>query len=939
MKTKTIFAAPVVGALILFAPAVFPVSALADTPREEPVGLVLLPGAGKVLRAGAETPLAAHAGDILFAGDTLRDDGALASFLYCPQKTSQSLEHGEVVLEAKQIKIKSGKLSDSKSVGACFLPTVVRVAVASQQHYGVSMTRGLTKPGDDALPFTALPGNVQAEAAPFENALQANPNDTQSLLEEAAVFDRNKLESNAVATYRKAAQQWPDAVWIRGRIFELEESLATQAAIKAAAISPDAKTYAMVVGISKYQKLPQDLWLQYPGADANAFGKYLADPAGGRVPADQMLVLTDEQATTAALRNSFQTFLKNRPGKKDTVFILLAAHGTIDSRGAYIVTYDSDPQDLSSTALPMAEVQQLVQDELSKVGRVVLLADLCHASTIGNTKPSSIASVVEKLGEAPGEMLGLMASRPKELAYEGTQFGGGHGAFTYSVLKALEGGADADKNNQVTAGELQDFVRTDVPAETGNKQHPREFGNIENGTKLSDVSKPGINITRYKSLYDSRNGGPLQLAQAAGPPPVSAEAQRDIDSFQAAVKAQHLLPADPASPWPLIAKMRAELSPEMMFLQENYLRVALEDRAQQVLLQYLAGDQNPQTKGDFDAGSQYMEAALQLTPESLYLQGRDSFFMGRALLFQKQFSQAADLLERSVRIDPGEAYGYNALGIAYLEQADFTKAIPAFRDAAKRAPNWSYPLHNLALAYIEAGQPEDAIRAYQQAMKVTPNFGYLPYNLGLIYQRLNRRKEAEDAYRRSQSLSPASAEPLNALGTLKAAEGKNAEAEKLYRSALEKNSNLLPARHNLAVLLSSSKDRQAEAIDLWKQNLAAKSDYLPSRIALAELLAQRGDAAAAIEQYREVIAQTPEYLAARVALAGQLAKADQPEAALEQLRAAVKLEDRNPSLWEQIGDAERKLNHAAEARDAYATALKLETENAGRKRLRTKMAF
>ncbi len=91
--------------------------------------------------------------------------------------------------------------------------------------------------------------------------------------------------------------------------------------------------------------------------------------------------------------------------------------------------------------------------------------------------------------------------------------------------------------------------------------------------------------------------------------------------------------------------MRAELSPEAMFLQENSLRVALEDQAQQVLLRYLAGDQNPQTKSDFDAGSQYMEAAMQLTPESLYLQGRDSFFMGRALLFQKQFGRAADLLE------------------------------------------------------------------------------------------------------------------------------------------------------------------------------------------------------------------------------------------------------------------------------------------------------
>ena len=60
----------------------------------------------------------------------------------------------------------------------------------------------------------------------------------------------------------------------------------------------------------------------------------------------------------------------------------------MDTRGAYILTYDSDPQDLSSTALPMSEIQQLVEEELSKVGRVVLLADVCRAAAIGNTKPS-----------------------------------------------------------------------------------------------------------------------------------------------------------------------------------------------------------------------------------------------------------------------------------------------------------------------------------------------------------------------------------------------------------------------------------------------------------------------------------------------------------------------------------------------------------------------
>ncbi len=59
------------------------------------------------------------------------------------------------------------------------------------------------------------------------------------------------------------------------------------------------------------------------------------------------------------MRNGFQDFLKRRAGKNDTVVILIAGHGTVEipgSKNAFILTYDSDPQDLNSTALGMAEV-------------------------------------------------------------------------------------------------------------------------------------------------------------------------------------------------------------------------------------------------------------------------------------------------------------------------------------------------------------------------------------------------------------------------------------------------------------------------------------------------------------------------------------------------------------------------------------------------------
>ena len=118
---------------------------LADT-KEEPVGLVLSATGSKLLRADTETPLAARPGDLLFSGDGLRTETGPASFLFCPAKSLDTLlPSGEVRLDAKAPKVKAGKISEQPT-RACTLPQTLRVAAASQQHYGVTMTRGVSQP-------------------------------------------------------------------------------------------------------------------------------------------------------------------------------------------------------------------------------------------------------------------------------------------------------------------------------------------------------------------------------------------------------------------------------------------------------------------------------------------------------------------------------------------------------------------------------------------------------------------------------------------------------------------------------------------------------------------------------------------------------------------------------------------------------------------------
>ncbi len=172
---------------------------------------------------------------------------------------------------------------------------------------------------------------------------------------------------------------------------------------------------------------------------------------------------------------------------------------------------------------------------------------------------------------------------------------------------------------------------------------------------------------------------------------------------------------------------------------------------------------------------------------------------------------------------------------------------------------------------------------------------------------------------------------------MKASEGKRSDAEQLYREALQKNPALLPARHNLALLLADEKGREKEAIDLWHENLRQSPDYLPSRLSLAGALAAQGDNAGALEEYRKVLEAKPEYVAARIALADVLIKTNDSDGALDQLHQVTRQDSRDPALFERIGDLEAARKHSADARMAYQSALNLKPERAVRKRIENKL--
>ncbi len=492
---------------------------------------------------------------------------------------------------------------------------------------------------------------------------------------------------------------------------------------------------------------------------------------------------------------------------------------------------------------------------------------------------------------------------------------------------------------------------------TYNRQHPRDFGVFDNDLTISDLGKPGVEIPEWTGVAaagETAGGGAgrsLSARSIVPPAPPIPRGRRDLAAdillFQDAVKNDRLLPGERDNAFQVLGGLRRSLPKPRYLAQSNLLRSALEIKGQQVLLRYLQGDQIPQTREDFLAGAAYLEQAKVLTPESLLLEARAAFCLGRVAIFDKDYPRARTLLERAAKLDPAGAYSFNALGIAYLEQADYERAAAAFRDAIRRAGRWAYPYHNLALTYLQRGDYTNAVATYRDAIEQAPDFAYLSYNLGLVYQKLNRGREAEKAFleaeRKAANLDELArarhtALARNARGYSKAAGGKTRQAEQLYREALGLDEGLLEARHNLAVLLSGRREgRFDEALGLWRENLAREAGYLPSRLSLARALerAERFDEAAI--EYEKVVELQPGYSAARLRLADIYLASRNAEKAGEHLEKVREAQPGNARVHEKIGDALTQSGDRSGAEAAYRSAIERSVDKKTRKRIRRKL--
>jgi len=241
----------------------------------------------------------------------------------------------------------------------------------------------------------------------------------------------------------------------------------------------DCNRWAVIVGISKYKHSALDL--EYADRDAEKLYQLLLMPQGGHFQKEYICKLTNKDATKENITRALRSFLK-KPAREDLVIIYFACHGSPDSErpgNVYLLMHDSDPLDIAGTALPMGDIDRALTDTLLSE-KVIILADTCHSAAIGSgirsravtENTTLINRYLQEISQARRGTALLTSAEANEVSFEDKKWGGGHGVFTYYLLRGLEGDADENNNGFVAVGELFEYVRENVKKATNHRQHP-----------------------------------------------------------------------------------------------------------------------------------------------------------------------------------------------------------------------------------------------------------------------------------------------------------------------------------------------------------------------------------------------------------------------------------------------------------------------------------
>jgi len=476
------------------------------------------------------------------------------------------------------------------------------------------------------------------------------------------------------------------------------------------------RSYALVVGIAEYPNLEKKQQLQFTQADAEAIYSILISPEGGNYRAENVHKLIGSQATLANLTRELETWLPSVAKDNDRVLIYFAGHGFIYDGRAYLAPQDIDPANGAASAYSMERLGAVVGGKIRARSKI-LITDACHSGAI---RPEDTQSINHSLVDLRKSMFSMTASRDREVSFESRLWGGGHGIFTYYVVRGMEGEADQNGDGIVTADELQDYVYRNVRDATKGQQNPTaDQGSFDPNMLISWIpshTKPAQTAElKYGTLVVESNMDGVEI-------------YLDDKLVKVINKNEPLLleGLEPRAHRVKAVKMGYEpfVSEEMVYPNQKSavsVRILVQRRPNRAAVDSLDRGKELYSKGfkqNYELAIAQFTKALQLDPTY----SEAALYLGRTYNALYDEANAEKYFRLAIKLDPDYLEAHSGLGAMLLDLADTDGAVREFNSVLQRKPNDPVTLTNLAQAYRMKGLYPESVESARKAVSFAPEY-------------------------------------------------------------------------------------------------------------------------------------------------------------------------------------------------------------------------
>ncbi|HMX88938.1 MAG: caspase family protein [Saprospiraceae bacterium] len=635
-------------------------------------------------------------------------------------------------------------------------------------------------------------------------------------------------------------------------------------------IKSHANTYAFIIGISDYRNVPD---LMYADRDAISFRNYLLNNASEKCDSQNIQTFLNCEATHINIADALYVLLRKiKPG--DRFYFYFAGHGDVEDRSqsenGLLLLHNAPTKDYFGMIHDVLKLTELA-DYFGGMSKndidVICIIDACHSGKLsGGAKgrTHTIRAMQELL--SPRTTL-MLSCHEEQLSLEGSEWGGGHGIFSYYLESGLLGLADIDRDNLISLVELENYVQKNTYLESEKKQTPVFMG-LPNRVvnRISDDQWTLINnqfASRYTPYSQINYKGEIAMYPEEGDSAsflhahfleqmkkgqiIGSTTSSAIETYKTLVALRPdsecndilrrkiitrlngtfdslILPLfnNQKPKWrkDKLMQARAELTASLDLIStRHYLYPHLQSRKyfiDAVLNSYVININN-YTPADEDAMQQCilnLHKARQLEPQAAYIH----YWLGRSYQTKMMFDSSKFYLSQFADLIPFSPVAHNMLGIYYCDHNQYSESITSLKKAVALDSTFQEPVANLIYVYSKMNRYDSALCTAQKFLRAFPESKVILGNLAELYIGLHRFKDAEKIIHKALQKDSVSLSFLYLKGQWFYRQSKYEEAEQFFRRALAIRPMHRMSGYSLSKVLQAQRKYQ-EAIEVLSRIL------------------------------------------------------------------------------------------------------------------------